>query len=66
VTSIRAIVLRHLAVNDMSRRSLALKMSSKGHCHEQTVYRWLRGDRDISSSLACNILDELGIPILIR
>ncbi len=58
------IINDRLEKKKISRYQLAKRLGAAGVCHEQTAYRFLRGDSDISTKTLGAILVELGLKIV--
>ena len=59
----RQIIINRLDSIGWSARELAER--SNLSCHPQTIYRYLRGDRDVSSGTLAEIFDRVGLRVAI-
>jgi len=60
---LRQIILERLEVLGRSRYWLANKAQAEGLANRETIFRYLRGERDTSATVAAGLLDMLGLDI---
>ncbi len=60
---IRQIILERLEVLGQSRYWLANQAQSEGLANRETIFRYLRGERDTSATVAAGLLRILGLEI---
>ncbi len=60
---LRQIILDRLEQLDRSRYWLANQAQAKGLANRETVFRYLRGERDTSATVAAGLLEILGLEI---
>lgn len=60
---IRKIILVRLDTMGRSRYWLANRAHTEGLANRETVFRYLRGDRDTSAKVAAGLLELLGLEI---
>jgi len=60
---LRQIILERLEQLDRSRYWLARQAEAEGLANRETVFRYLRGERDTSATVAAGLLALLGLEI---
>lgn len=60
---LRLIILERLEQLDRSRYWLANQAQAEGLANRETIYRYLRGERDTSATVAAGLLGILGLEI---
>jgi transposase len=63
VDKIRDAVNDELRVRGISRYQLATELESQGVCSRSTIYKWLRGSNDTTTSVASEALDWLNLKV---
>ncbi len=63
MSQIRTIILARLKDLDRSRYWLATKAAERSIANRETVFRFLRGERDTSTTVAWGLLELLGLDI---
>ena len=63
VDHIRDAVNEELRRRGMSRYQLAMKMETDGVCSRSTVFKWLRGSNDTTTSVASECLSWLDLNV---
>lgn len=63
VDHIRDAVNAELRERGLSRYHLAVHFETEGICSRSTVYKWLRGSNDTTTSIASECLSYLGLSV---